>query len=188
MLLWVAGEENGRAPIRTLWNIFISCRLRRIYGRCHGNVTADNLIARSAFPLERCSSSAERGFQLVTPRTATSFCPKEAQEVPIPAEQLVEHWAHAHKHCLLTWDMWKQRHILTKNRKTEGVRLLLRVSWFCLTVVRLGPILCQTLLGPPTCRVSNPPDSSTRLVQNPTRFFILFYFYSRVRLSGKESA
>ena len=75
--------------------------MAKVSWECHnGKQSYDGRL-----PIGGCDSSRERGFQLVAPEHYL-ILPEGGSRAPIAAEQLVEHWAHAHKHhCSLPWDV-----------------------------------------------------------------------------------
>lgn len=182
-----AGEENGRAPIRTVKCFHFLPLKKALWQRCHVNVNGKQSYDRH-LPIRGCDRSWERGFHFVTPEHYL-ILPEGGSRVPFKAEQPVQCREHAHRHCcLLMWDVWKQSHILTKNMaelKTPGSCLGLLIlplqSWGSAPFTEEQAVP-DTLLGHPTCCVSNPPDSSVGLVWTlPTSSFYLFLLTCRAQ-------
>lgn len=76
-----AGEENGRAPIRTVEYFHFLPLQKDPWQRCHGNVIMENNLMMDAFPLEGVTAHEKEAFNLWL-QSITSFCPKEAQGHP----------------------------------------------------------------------------------------------------------
>lgn len=132
-------------------------------------------------PIGGCDSSWERGFQFVTPEHCL-ILPEGGSRVPIKAEQPVEHWEHAHKRCcLLMQDVWKQSHVLTKDRekpKTSGSCLGLLIlplqSWGSTPFTE--DLAVPDTAGPSYTLCLKSPRQFSGAGMNPTHFFILFIF------------